>query len=76
MLDQNPDIYWEGKTAHRADEIYGDSVKKLDIAAWFKRQISIFGSRYYGKFVPGGLSDVCPLISVPPRQSIVTWAGI
>jgi LPS sulfotransferase NodH len=48
MLDQNPNIFWDGKTARRAHEIYGDSVKTLDISTWFKRQFSISGSRYYG----------------------------
>ena len=36
MLDQNPNIFWDGKTARRAHEIYGDSVKTLDISTWFK----------------------------------------
>ena len=48
MLVQNPEIYWDGKTARRAHELYGDSVKKLDIAEWFKRQFAISGARYYG----------------------------
>ena len=48
MLDQNPNIYWDGKTARRAHELYGDSVVKLDIAAWLKSQFSISGSRFYG----------------------------
>ncbi|MDC1287757.1 Stf0 family sulfotransferase [Gammaproteobacteria bacterium] len=48
MLGQNPNIFWDGKTARKADEIYGDSVKNLDISAWFKKQFPISGSRYYG----------------------------
>ena len=48
MLDQNPEIYWDGKTARKVHELYGDAVAKLDISAWFKQQFSISGDRYYG----------------------------
>jgi hypothetical protein len=48
MLAQNPDVFWDGKTARKAHELYGDSIKNLDISAWFERQFSISGSRYYG----------------------------
>ena len=48
MLDQNPHIYWDGKTARKAHELYGDAVKNLDVSSWFARQLLISGSRYYG----------------------------
>ena len=48
MMDQNPDIVWDGKTARKAHEIYGDAVKKLNVSDWFKKQFSISGSRFYG----------------------------
>lgn len=48
MLVQNPEIYWDGKTARKVHELYGDSVKALDMAAWFKKQFPISGARYYG----------------------------
>jgi len=48
ILNQNPNIFWDGKTARKAHELYGDSVKTLDISAWFKKQFSISGARYYG----------------------------
>ena len=48
MLKQNPAIYWDGKTARKAHEIYGESVVGLDIDRWFKAQFRISGSRFYG----------------------------
>ena len=48
MLKQNPGVYWDGKTARQAHELYGDGVRDLDISDWFERQFSISGSRYYG----------------------------
>lgn len=48
MLDQNPDVYWDGKTARKAHELYGDAVKNLDISNWFETQFLISGPRYYG----------------------------
>ena len=48
ILDQNQEIFWDGKTARKAHELYGASVKSLDISTWFKKQFSISGFRYYG----------------------------
>jgi len=48
MLAQNPNVLWDGKTARKAHELYGNSIRSLDVADWFRKQFSISGSRYYG----------------------------
>ena len=35
MLAQNSNVYWDGKTARKVHETYGDSVKTLDISVTF-----------------------------------------
>lgn len=48
MLEQNPNVYWDGKTSRRAHELYGDAVKNLGISSWFAKQLLISGPRFYG----------------------------
>ncbi|WP_299964521.1 hypothetical protein [uncultured Roseobacter sp.] len=48
LLGQNPDVYWDGKLPRKAKQLYGDSVRKFDYAAWTKAQFAISGDRFYG----------------------------
>jgi hypothetical protein len=48
LLSQNPEIYWDAKLHRKAQELYGDSIKRLDYPQWTKRQFSISRARYYG----------------------------
>lgn len=48
LLAQNARIYWDGKLHRKAYMLYGDAMRRFDMARWTRRQFAISGSRYYG----------------------------
>ena len=48
LLEQDPEIYWDGKLHRKGKMLYGDRLKGMDHKTWLGRQFTLSGARHYG----------------------------